>query len=241
MNTNIKLVSLGATVVIGLLLPPQVRASASAPTDDPTAPRGVASQPAMVLEVAPLAAAPDGNAPSQPTPVPDPSPSPDPSDPAQANDPLLPFSTSSRDLQPLPTPLASEGGLLTPLTPTLDLAQTPSASTPSNRWHFLAVPYIYVPFSISGSATFEGESFRDNFVGNFSDPSRDFDFSPSQITAALRDSLNFAFLGAIEAWTPNYNVGIIANLDYVSLWMGDAMAPEGRSLTIAPPIPITNP
>lgn len=233
MNTNIKLVSLGATVVIGLLLPPQVRASASAPTDDPTAPRGVASQPAMVLEVAPLAAAPDGNAPSQPTPVPDPSaleainpaasPSPDPSDPAQANDPLLPFSTSSRDLQPLPTPLASEGGLPTPLTPTLDLAQTPSASTPSNRWHFLAVPYIYIPFSISGSATFQGEGFRDDFVGDLSDPSRDFDFSPSQITAALRNSLNFAFLGAIEAWTPNYNVGILANLDYVSLSTGSTV------------------
>jgi hypothetical protein len=85
------------------------------------------------------------------------------------------------------------------------------------------VPYIYIPFSISGSATFQGEGFRDDFVGDLSDPSRDFDFSPSQITAALRNSLNFAFLGAIEAWTPNYNVGIIANLDYVSLSTGSTV------------------
>lgn len=212
MNINIKPLGLGATVVIALLLPTQVRANASAPTDDPAAPTAAMS---------------DASDLNQPTPGPDPtaleainpaaSPNPDTSDQAQASDPLLPFSTSSSDLQPIFAPVASEGRLPTPLAPTLDLAQILSESTPSDQWHFLAVPYIYVPFSISGSATFQGEGFMGNFVGNFINPSQDFNFSPSQISTALRNSLNFAFLSGFEAWTPDYKIGILGNLDYVSL------------------------
>ena len=76
------------------------------------------------------------------------------------------------------------------------------------------VPYIYVPFNISGSATFEGS---EDFRNDFDDPSIDFDISPSDIKTTLQNSLNFAFLGELEAWTPDYTIGILANLDYVSL------------------------
>ncbi len=254
MNTTIKLVGLGATVAIALLLPTQARANTPAPTDDPAAltsaeplptvvledvaeeggPEAIDLNPAAVLEdvveegepeaidlnppdpvVDPTAADPSIADPTAIEAVnPDASPSSDTS--SQANDPLLPYSTSSSDLQPIAAPVASEAGL-PPLAQPFDTVQTTSDPAQSNRWHFLAVPYIYIPFSISGTATFEGESFRNNFVGDFTDPSRDFDFSPSEITEALRNSLNFAFLSGFEAWTPNYNVGIIANLDYVSL------------------------
>lgn len=239
MNTTIKLVGLGATVAIALLLPTQARANTPAPTDDPAALTSAEPLPAVVLEdvaeeggpeaidlnpldpvADPSIADPTAADPSiaDPTAIeavnPDASPSPDTS--SQANDPLLPYSTSSSDLQPIAAPVASEAGL-PPLAQPFDTVQTTSDPAQSNRWHFLAVPYIYIPFSISGTATFEGESFRNNFVGDFTDPSRDFDFSPSEITEALRNSLNFAFLSGFEAWTPNYNVGIIANLDYVSL------------------------
>jgi hypothetical protein len=134
-----------------------------------------------------------------------------------AEDPLLPISTTSRDLQRTEASLASEDFLQTPLGQSLDVAQTTSESSQSDKWHFLLAPYIYLPFSISGSATFQGEGFRDDFVGDFSNPSRDFDFSPSQITTALRNSLNFAFLSGFEAWNPNYKWGVVGNFDYISL------------------------
>jgi hypothetical protein len=141
---------------------------------------------------------------------------------------LLPSSTDSSDLQPIAAPLASEGLSQTPLVQPLDMAQTTSDPSQSNRWHFLAVPYIYIPFSISGSATFQGEGFRNDFVGDFIDPSRDFDFSPSQISAALRNSLNFAFFSGFEAWTPDYKIGIVANIDYVSLSTGSTINRDVR-------------
>jgi hypothetical protein len=80
-----------------------------------------------------------------------------------------------------------------------DIAQAASAQPQSEQWHFLLVPYVYVPFFISGSANYEGsEDFRNNFCrdlcadgitggpqnpvipGNI-DSSRDFDFTPTQI------------------------------------------------------------
>jgi hypothetical protein len=234
MNTTIKLVGLGVTAAIALLLPTQARANAPVPTDDPAAPTGAAPQPAVVLEVAPAAGLPAAIDSHQQTPVPDPTaveavlPAADPSAQAQVEIPLLPSSTSSSDLQPIAAPVASEGGLPTPIAQPLDVAQTPSDESEANRWHFLAVPYIYVPFFISGSATFEGDGFKNNFVGNFTDPSRNFDFSPSQISAALRNSLNFAFFSGFEAWTPNYKGGIVANIDYVSLSTGSTVNRDVR-------------
>ena len=141
-----------------------------------------------------------------------------PSSTAQADSlGLPPSSTDSRDLQPMQSPSAREDLFQTPLAQSLDIAETTSPPSQSEQWHFLFVPYIYVPLSISGSATFQGEGFRNSFAGDFTDPSRDFDFSPSQIGAKVKDSLNFAFLGGLEAWTPNYTIGILSNLNYVSL------------------------
>ena len=236
MNSNIKLVGLGATVAIALLLPTQARANAPVSTDEPAALTIAEPQPAVVLEGVVEEGGPGAIAPNQQTPAavpttleavnPDASLSPDHS--GQADDPWLPSSTSSSDLQPIAAPLASEGLSQTPLAQPLDMAQTTSDASEANRWHFLVTPYIYVPFSISGSATFQGEGFRNDFVGNFTDPSRDFDFSPSQITAALRNSLNFAFLSGFEAWTPDYKVGIVGNLDYVSLSTGSTINRDVR-------------
>lgn len=138
-------------------------------------------------------------------------------DPLLTEDPLLPISTSSRDLQQAEASVASDDFLLAPLGQSLDVAQTTSDAASSNKWHFLITPYVYIPFSISGSATFQGSDFTNQFVGNFNNPSRDFDFSPSQITAALRNSLNFVFFSGFEAWNPNYKWGVVGNFDYVSL------------------------
>lgn len=244
MNSKIKLVSLGTTVAIALLLPSQARANAPAPTDEPAELTTAEPQPEVVLEdfseVVPeagMSAAITADTSQQPQPpgitaiVPvntSDNASPENSDNAQADAPLLPSSTNSHDLQPIEAPLASESLLQTTPAQPLDTAQTTSAPAPSEQWHFLVVPYIYVPFNISGSATFQGEDFRNNFVGNFVDPSRDFDFSPSQIRAALRNSLNFAFFSGFEAWMPNYNAGILANIDYVSLSSGSTLNRDVR-------------
>jgi hypothetical protein len=236
MNTNIKLVGLGATVAIALLLPAQARANAPVSTDDPAVLTSAEPLPEVFLDDVAEKGGPEAIAPNPQTPAADPtaleavnpdaSPSPDHS--SQADDPWLPSSTSSSDLQPIAVPVASEGGLPTPLAQPRAMAQTPSDESEANRWHFLVAPYIYVPFSISGSATFQGEGFRNDFVGDFTDPSRDFDFQPSQIRAALQNSLNFAFFSGFEAWTPNYNVGILANLDYVSLSSGSTLNRDVR-------------
>ncbi len=144
-----------------------------------------------------------------------------PSSAAQADSlGLPPSSTDSRDLQPLSSPPAGEDLFQTPLAQSLDIAETTTPSQ-AEQWHFLFVPYIYVPFSISGSVNFNGtENFRNSFSRNFdaseSDGSQDFEFAPSEIGAALKESLNFAFFGGIEAWTPNYTLGFLANLNYLS-------------------------
>ena len=134
----------------------------------------------------------------------------------QADAPMLPSSTDSADLQPVESFSAVEV-ISPPLLEPSDIAQAATAQPQSNQWHFLLVPYVYVPFFISGSANYEGsEDFQNNFSGNF-DGSRDFEFTPTQIRTALKNSLNFAFLGGFEAWTPDYNLGILANFDYLSL------------------------
>jgi len=130
--------------------------------------------------------------------------------------PLL-SSTSSEDLQPMEPLSVRENSFQASSAHFPEIAQAAPTQPQSVQWHFLLVPYVYLPFFISGSATYEGsEDFQNNFSGNF-DGSRDFEFIPTQIRTSLRNSLNFAFLGEIEAWTPNYTLGVLANFDYLSL------------------------
>jgi hypothetical protein len=155
-------------------------------------------------------------------------------------------STDSADLQPVESPLASEDIIQAPLEQSADIAQAAPTQPQSEQWHFLLVPYVYVPFFISGSANYEGsEDFRNNFCGALCaagitggppgsgnsgniDGSRDFDFTPTQIRTSLRNSLNFAFLGGFEAWAPDYKLGVLANLDYLSLSSNDTLTRSVR-------------
>uniref|UniRef100_B8HY33 Outer membrane protein beta-barrel domain-containing protein n=1 Tax=Cyanothece sp. (strain PCC 7425 / ATCC 29141) TaxID=395961 RepID=B8HY33_CYAP4 len=123
--------------------------------------------------------------------------------------PDLPISTSSSDLQPTDSRSISgklEGTLAQSPNPEVSgqNSQAQSGKTQPEKWHFEFKPYLYLPFSISGSSN----------VKNFS---RNFDLSPNEIRTGLRNTLDFAFLGALEAWTPNYNIGILANVDYLAL------------------------
>ncbi len=179
-------------------------------------------------------------------------------DPKADSPMLLAQSTDSRDLQPTGGSRSPSGGFspamlaqsadtpetpfppdsaATPATGSTETpaadgteAQTTATPTANEKWHFLFSPYIYVPFSLSGNANFR------TFRGRGRDISRDFDFSPSQITSALRNSLDFAFFGALEAWTPNYKLGILANVDYLAL-STDSTVTRGvrRPVTVRPP------
>ncbi|MBD2425688.1 hypothetical protein [Phormidium sp. FACHB-1136] len=134
-------------------------------------------------------------------------------DPRLTEDPWLPLSTSSRDLQRTEASLVSEDLLPTPLDQPLDVAQTTAESSPSDKWHFLLTPYIYIPFSISGSANFNNLNSNQGGSGG----GINFDLEPNQIRTALRNNLNFALFSGFEAWNPNYKLGILSNFDYVSL------------------------
>lgn len=157
---------------------------------------------------------------------------------------LQPSSTNSRDLQPMESPSAREDLLQTPLAQSSNLAQTTSTPAQSEQWHFLFVPYIYVPLFISGSADYKGtENFRNNFSPGGFDPagdpnaSRDFEFTPSQVRTAIKDSLNFAAFGGLEAWSPSYNLGVLANVDYLSVSSGDTFTRPVRRPGFADFIP----
>ncbi len=150
---------------------------------------------------------------------------------------LPPSSTDSRDLQPLASPPVGEDLFQASIAQSLEIAETTSDESQSEQWHFLFVPYIYVPFSISGSVNFNGTTnFTDNFSRDFN-LSQDFEFVPSQIVAALKDSLNFAFFGGIEAWTPDYTVGILGNLNYLSTSSSSTFTREVRFPGLANFIP----
>lgn len=130
-------------------------------------------------------------------------------DPLLIEDPWLPLSTSSRDLQRTEASLGSEDLLPTTLGQPFNVAQTTEESSPADKWHFLLTPYIYIPLSISGSANF-------NNLGG-SGGGIDFELEPNQIRTTLRNNLNFALFSGFEAWNPNYKLGILSNFDYVSL------------------------
>ncbi len=177
------LISLGTLVAIALLLPTQAKADAPTPLEDTDRlSSGLTREEALpggVLETVPEAGgvpeastAEEGVPATDATSTPQLSPTPEitivePSAPpvnvanpnngdsTQTEALLAPPSTSSSDLQLTEAPSANAEGFLNPVAQPLDVAQTTSEASPQ-QWHFLVVPYIYIPFSVSGSATFEG-------------------------------------------------------------------------------------
>jgi hypothetical protein len=162
----------------------------------------------------------------------------------------VPSSTGSEYLQPVEALSTGQDPAQTLPDQPANIAQAVPVQSQSNQWHFLLVPYVYVPFFISGSATYEGsEDFRDNFCGalcdagitggsgSINDGSRDFEFEPTQIRTSLRNSLNFAFLGGFEAWAPDYHLGVLANVDYLSLSSNDTFTRPVRRPGFADFIP----
>ncbi len=158
---------------------------------------------------------------------------------------LLPSSTSSVDLQPMASSSASRDLFQTPLAQPTSIAQTTSDQPQSEQWHFLFVPYVYVPFFITGGVNFNGtEDFTDRFsrggdFGSVIDPntSRDFAFTPSQIRATLKDTLNFAFFGGLEAWSPDYTLGFLTDVNYLSVSSRSTIDREVRRPGLANFIP----
>jgi hypothetical protein len=130
--------------------------------------------------------------------------------------------TDSAETSPESTAMPPTGS---PEMPPADSTEVPTATTQPTQWHFLFVPYLYLPFSISGSA-----DFRRGI-------SRDFDLSPSEIRTQLKNSLNFAFFGALEAWTPDYHLGLLANLDYLSLSTDSTFTRSARFPRLADFVP----
>ncbi|MEB3289457.1 MAG: hypothetical protein VKI82_06050 [Leptolyngbya sp.] len=231
MSDKTGLISLGTLAAVALLLTPLARADAQVIPLEPS--------PEAALDQVPEGAegrSEDG-APAVPSADWWPSESPTTDSPPGSDSPLVesaplganpgpnlndtaptehfqpPASTSSQDLLWTEMSVASEDLLEAPLAPSLDRAQTASASSQGDKWHFLLAPYAYVPLSISGSANFS--NLNDDPGG--SGGGIDFDLQPNQIRTALRNNLNFAFLGGFEAWNPNYRLGVLANFDYVSL------------------------
>ncbi|WP_035992073.1 hypothetical protein [Leptolyngbya sp. KIOST-1] len=230
MNRTLNLVGLGVAAAIALL-PAQARADVPDVVDNEPAltsgePLGEGERGAIAPDSSQVP-----NTSADDTPV-----------SAQADAPWL-SSTSSSDLQPIASPLASQDVPQASPAQPLDMAQTPATPAPAERWHFVFTPYVYVPLFVSGSANFKGtEDFRNNFAnssgsGNLTDPSRDFEFVPSDIRAILQSRFNFAFLGALEAWTPNYTFGILGNVDYVSLTNRETLTRDVRRPGLANFIP----
>jgi hypothetical protein len=104
-----------------------------------------------------------------------------------------------------------------PIAASEPLANSSSANEPettpsqSNRWHFLFQPYLYLPVTIYGNATFDNSEFRRTFTRD-----RDIAIDADQIRTKIKDNLNFAFFGDLQAWTPNYRVGLLADVNYLS-------------------------
>ena len=99
-----------------------------------------------------------------------------------------------------------------------------TASQPT-RWHFLFQPYIYIPITIYGNTTF----------GRLGP--KDFAISPDQIRSAIQNKLDFAFLGDLQAWTPNYRWGLLANVDYISTSNKDTFNRQVRRPGLADFVP----
>ncbi|WP_204137781.1 hypothetical protein [Halomicronema sp. CCY15110] len=235
MNAKIKLVSLGATVAIALL-PTPARADAPTPladTDDiPTAPTSLEPLPDGVLEGVPEGGVAEEVVPvaSQPAPgITAVKPTnatinarPDHSASVQAEALRRPPSTDSGDLQPVESIPMVADVMQPPLVQPTDIAQTATTPSQSDQWHFLLVPYVYLPLSISGSVDYEGTDI------SIPDGSRDFEINSDRISTSLENDLNFALLSGFEAWTPDYHLGILANFNYLSLTSDETLTRSAR-------------
>ena len=81
---------------------------------------------------------------------------------------------------------------------------TEPSTTKPDRWHFLFTPFVYLPITIYGDATVKGFD-------------ADISLGPSTVLSSIRNTLEFAFLGRTEAWTPDYRLGLILGGDYVAV------------------------
>jgi hypothetical protein len=117
-----------------------------------------------------------------------------------------------------------------PIAASEPLANSPSANEPqttpsqSNRWHFLFQPYLYLPVTIYGDANFG------RFTGDIA-------IDGDQIRTSIKDDLNFAFLGDLQAWTPNYRVGLLADVNYLSASSQDTFTRSIRRPGLADFVP----
>jgi hypothetical protein len=236
MHSKIKLVSLGATVAIALLLPTPARADAPTPLADPdappTAPTSVEPLPDGVLEGVPEEGVPEEGVPAASKPVSGitavkptnvtVNAHPDHSDSVQAEALRRSPSTDSGDLQPVESVPTVADVIQPRLVQPTDIAQTATTPDQANQWHFLLVPYVYLPLSVSGSVDYEGTDI------SASDGSRDFEINSDRISTSLENDLNFALLSGFAAWTPNYHLGILANFDYLSLTSDETLTRSVR-------------
>ncbi len=94
---------------------------------------------------------------------------------------------------------------------------------------FLFQPSLYLPVTIYGDATF-GDA-------TFGQLTRDIAIDTDQITTAIKDDLNFAFFGDLQAWTPNYHLGLLADVNYLSASSQDTLTRSVRFPGLADFVP----
>ncbi|MGB5711381.1 MAG: hypothetical protein WBM44_10785 [Waterburya sp.] len=139
-----------------------------------------------------------------------------------------------------PTPLPRSGWELSqttviptaaskPLADSSSANESQTAASQSNRWHFLFQPSLYLPVTIYGDATF-GDA-------TFGQLTRDIAIDTDQITTAIKDDLNFAFFGDLQAWTPNYHLGLLADVNYLSASSQDTLTRSVRFPGLADFVP----
>ncbi len=98
-------------------------------------------------------------------------------------------------------------------TPNTNESQT--SASESNRWHFMFQPYVYLPITIYGDTTVG--KLRGNGSGSGSGNSGgDIDIGFDEIKTFIDEKLNFLFFGDFQAWRPDYHLGFLANIDYLS-------------------------
>lgn len=156
---------------------------------------------------------------------------------AQDDSLRLQSSTNSRDLQLVESVPAVADVIQVPLVQPADIAQTATTPSQSDQWHFLLVPYVHIPLSVSGSVAYEGEDNSLPGGGTAINGSRDFELSSERISTSLENDLNFALLSGFEAWTPDYHLGILANFDYLSLTSNQSLTRSVRFPGVANFVP----
>lgn len=156
-----------------------------------------------------------------------------------SSEPTETRSTWSTEAEPTPLPRAAWEISQTTVIPTAASKPLADSSSPnesqtaasqSNRWHFLFQPYIYLPVTIYGDATFDGNATSDQLT-------REITIDTDQITTAIKNKLNFAFFGDLQAWTPNYHWGLLADVNYLSASNQSTLTRSVRSPGLADFVP----